>query len=271
MYIESLLQAILGGAPLRHAPDMAAAYATMRTRLLDLCSNDAALNSTLLAFENHPTSITHQAAFEQRLTQLQPRYDAELDTLIQTVLAEVARRDALGDKATCSPVADRPGEIICDHCGQLQPVGRLVCWSCGREFIAQETAAVMLANAADPGKTVRLPNLPAQVSTAASAFHVNSETSTPPELLEILKKISADQEAIRKALEAQNNTLRQLVGLQSTAHPVIVQDFRMDFGSMVVLMIKWSIAAIPAFLILFVLMSILMSIFGGVLLSAMLR
>lgn len=58
MYIESLLRAILGGAPLRHAPGMAAPYATMRAYLLDLCSNDTALNSALLAFENHPTSTT---------------------------------------------------------------------------------------------------------------------------------------------------------------------------------------------------------------------
>jgi hypothetical protein len=69
----------------------------------------------------------------------------------------------------------------------------------------------------------------------------------------------------------QNGILRQLIGLQSMAHPVIVQDFRMDFGSMVVFMIKWVIAAIPAFIILFIVMSILASIFSGLLFSAVMR
>lgn len=72
-------------------------------------------------------------------------------------------------------------------------------------------------------------------------------------------------------METQNGLLRRLVGLQNIAHPVIVQDLRMDFGSMVVFMIKSAIATIPAFLLLFILLSILMSIFGGIFLSAMLR
>lgn len=78
-------------------------------------------------------------------------------------------------------------------------------------------------------------------------------------------------QAIRKALEVQSNTLRQLVGLQSAARPVIVQDFRMDFGSMVVFILKWTVAAIPALIVLYFALAILASIFGGLLLSAMLR
>jgi hypothetical protein len=271
MDMEPLLQALLSGASMHRAPGIAAPYAALRARLLDLCSNDPALASALLAFENHPASTTHQATLEQRLSQLQPRYDTELNTSIQAVLAEVAQQEALGDKTTGSPVASRPGEIVCERCGQPQPASRLVCWSCGREFISQEAAAVMRASAVDPGKTVRLPALPTPPTIAAPAPVVRTEGNMSPELLQTFKKISADQEAIRKALEAQGNTLRQLVGLQNMAHPVIVQDLRMDFGSMVVFMIKWSIAAIPAFLILFVLLSILMSIFGGIFLSAMLR
>lgn len=271
MDIESLFQAILRGAPLRRAPGMAATYAAMRARLLEMYSNDATFASALLAVENHPTSTTHQAAMEGRLIQLPPRYDAELDALIRTVLAEVARQAALGDKATCSPAADRPNEIICDHCGQLQPAGRLVCWSCGREFITHEAAALLQAHVVDPGKTIQLPGLSDQLSDAGLAPIVNVEASASPEILQLLKRISTDQEAIRKAIEVQTHSLRQWVGQESLARPVVVQDFRMDFGSMVVFMIKWTLAAIPALFILFILMSILMSIFGGVLLSAMLR
>lgn len=43
---------------------------------------------------------------------------------------------------------------------------------------------------------------------------------------------------------------------------VVVTDIRMPFGSMVVFMVKWAIAAIPAFLILLVLWLLVVLIFG---------
>lgn len=45
---------------------------------------------------------------------------------------------------------------------------------------------------------------------------------------------------------------------------VTVTDVSMPFGSMVVFMIKWAIASIPAIIILFVLMAIVSAIFGGI-------
>lgn len=44
---------------------------------------------------------------------------------------------------------------------------------------------------------------------------------------------------------------------------VVVIDIKMSFMSMVVFMIKWIIASIPAFIILSLLFSFLMMIFGG--------
>ncbi|MFO7610570.1 MAG: hypothetical protein R6X35_15515 [Candidatus Krumholzibacteriia bacterium] len=44
---------------------------------------------------------------------------------------------------------------------------------------------------------------------------------------------------------------------------VIVQDVRMSFGSMVVFMIKWTIASIPAMLILGLIGGMIAVIFGG--------
>ena len=44
---------------------------------------------------------------------------------------------------------------------------------------------------------------------------------------------------------------------------VVVIDVRMPFWSMVIFMVKWSIAAIPAILILVVLLAIIGGIFGG--------
>ena len=47
-------------------------------------------------------------------------------------------------------------------------------------------------------------------------------------------------------------------------HEVVVTDIQMSFGSMVVFMVKWSIAAIPAVIILFILGAILMGILAGI-------
>ncbi len=46
---------------------------------------------------------------------------------------------------------------------------------------------------------------------------------------------------------------------------VVVTDIRMPFFSMVVFMIKWVIASIPAFIILSMIGSILMMLVGGML------
>ena len=51
---------------------------------------------------------------------------------------------------------------------------------------------------------------------------------------------------------------------------VTVSDIRLPFGSMVVLMVKWAIASIPAMIILIVLGSIIAGISSG-LLSAVFR
>ena len=48
-----------------------------------------------------------------------------------------------------------------------------------------------------------------------------------------------------------------------TAQPVRVIDFDMSFGSMVMFMVKWAIASIPAMIILFIIWMILMMIVGG--------
>ena len=46
---------------------------------------------------------------------------------------------------------------------------------------------------------------------------------------------------------------------------VVVTDIQMPFGSMIVFMVKWVIASIPAFIILFALFTIVSAIFGGIL------
>lgn len=49
-----------------------------------------------------------------------------------------------------------------------------------------------------------------------------------------------------------------------TQQEVVVVDVKIPFTSMVVLMVKWVIAAIPAVMILFVIAGLLSALFGGV-------
>ena len=50
---------------------------------------------------------------------------------------------------------------------------------------------------------------------------------------------------------------------QEHTNRIVVQDISMSFGSMVVFMIKWSIAAIPAIIILGIIGGVLGLMFGG--------
>ena len=45
---------------------------------------------------------------------------------------------------------------------------------------------------------------------------------------------------------------------------VTVTDIQMPFGSMVIFMIKWAIASIPAAIILFLIASVFAVVFGGI-------
>ena len=46
---------------------------------------------------------------------------------------------------------------------------------------------------------------------------------------------------------------------------VVITDIKMPFGSMIVFMVKWALAAIPALILLFIIYSILFGIFGAML------
>jgi hypothetical protein len=52
--------------------------------------------------------------------------------------------------------------------------------------------------------------------------------------------------------------------MSNDAREVVVVDVKIPFWSMVVLLVKWAIAAIPAFVILFALSVLISAIFGGI-------
>ena len=65
-----------------------------------------------------------------------------------------------------------------------------------------------------------------------------------------------------KANRVQNQKREQKMGTETTSH-VVVTDIRMPFLSMVVFMIKWAIAAIPAFIILAVIGAVVATLLSG--------
>ncbi len=51
--------------------------------------------------------------------------------------------------------------------------------------------------------------------------------------------------------------------MSNDAREVVVVDVKIPFWSMVVLLVKWTIAAIPAFIILFILAGLVSALLGG--------
>ena len=57
-------------------------------------------------------------------------------------------------------------------------------------------------------------------------------------------------------------TIEVSVDKSSDTNEVIIKDIKMSFGSMVEFMVKWAIASIPAFIILFLIGMMVMGVFG---------
>lgn len=79
------------------------------------------------------------------------------------------------------------------------------------------------------------------------------------------QQFAADAAAKKQAVNALSPAVRGAMAEFKGAQPVVVLDVSMSFGSMVVFMIKWSLAAIPALLILMMIGFFAVALFGGIL------
>lgn len=68
---------------------------------------------------------------------------------------------------------------------------------------------------------------------------------------------------LKRRAQTEFQQVPRQVPISAGKQEVVVTDIRIPFGSMVVLIIKWAIAAIPALVLLFVLGSIVSAIFIG--------
>lgn len=57
--------------------------------------------------------------------------------------------------------------------------------------------------------------------------------------------------------------VKKMADMNKGAQPVVVVDLNMSFSSMVVFMIKWAIASIPAMIVLFLIGMVLFALFAG--------
>lgn len=105
-----------------------------------------------------------------------------------------------------------------------------------------------------------------EIITATTKVRIDSEDPAEPwqSLGEMFPSIAA-----LPTRRAQQSMLSHVASSPQTGHRVVVTDFDMGFGSMIVFMIKWAIASIPAAIILFVLGAILTAIFSGALAGLM--
>ncbi len=121
--------------------------------------------------------------------------------------------------------------MSCSSCGTLFPGSGKFCQKCGAALPQQSGAQIYTQPA-----PISLPSAPsASVSSAPPAPTTWSGQAGGPQ-----------------------------PGQTTLPARVVVTDINMSFGSMVVFMVKWTIAAIPAIIILLVLLTIISAVLGGV-------
>lgn len=90
--------------------------------------------------------------------------------------------------------------------------------------------------------------------------HINSSDGrwSEKDIVDICQKFRLDTDSPRLML--QNNSQTSVL---SGISEVVITDIKMPFSSMIVFMIKWALASIPALIILIVIGAILAGIFAG--------
>ena len=61
------------------------------------------------------------------------------------------------------------------------------------------------------------------------------------------------------------STKDETLVISANQEGIIIKDIQMPFGSMIVFMVKWALASIPAFIIISVIIAICLSVFTGLL------
>ena len=101
--------------------------------------------------------------------------------------------------------------------------------------------------------------------------HLTSKTYAESQARKLIREVLADMEpaeTTENSEPSEPKIPKSNISLTTLSHgasnEVVVTDISMPFISMVIFMIKWAVAAIPAFIILFFISLIFTAIFGGI-------
>ena len=128
------------------------------------------------------------------------------------------------------------------------------CDKCGQSLTVEEAGAGMTIDCPNCGKPTYVPSKstpPAEkpvVSVAGVTANVAVDQSLPPAILSVSP--------------SPKTTSRPNIPTQPAR--VVVTDIQMPFWSMVVFMIKWAVAAVPAFIMLVVIFFIFWALFATI-------
>jgi len=94
----------------------------------------------------------------------------------------------------------------------------------------------------------------------AELLHLKNDPATAT----LLRDSATREFARRSAARDSARTGRPQSADDDKPVKVVISDFDMPFGSMVVFIVKWTLASIPALIILFIVGVVLAAVFGGV-------
>lgn len=73
-----------------------------------------------------------------------------------------------------------------------------------------------------------------------------------------------EEQLDKSKFESVSPAVRDAVKMYVGAQPVVVVDVRMSFSSMVIFMVKWVLASVPAFIILTVILAVIVGVLSAI-------
>ena len=132
----------------------------------------------------------------------------------------------------------------CPACGQKIPEGMttVYCPHCGKKLEQQSPGSTISKVNTDPDHSVTPPGNNQELVSSLNEISKN------------LDLIYTEQYRTNKKLDKLQETTSGLLEIQSDPTEVTLVDINITFGSMVSFMVKWSLAAIPAGIVIAIIM-----------------
>ena len=133
------------------------------------------------------------------------------------------------------------------------------CPGCQTAYTVDDTNAGMVTDCPECGIEVTIPSKTTKTAPRSAAVDRRKTTKTSP------RSAAVDRRKTTKSASRSAAPGRPQTTAVNRPESVVITDIKMPFGSMIVFMVKWALAAIPALILLFIIYSILFGIFGAML------